>query len=195
MSTPTRISVPQKNLNKFKQVLLYILGKVGSKPNIGETVIYKLLYFIDFNFYEKYEDQLIGATYIKNQHGPTPKEFIKIRKEMIEKDEIVKVKGKYFNFPQTKYLPLILPDLTQLKAHELKVIDDVLNQLSDMNAKQISQYSHEDVPWVTASKGEPIDYETVFYRTSCYSVREYDADPDNKASRLRERLQETTQTV
>jgi hypothetical protein len=78
MGTVTRISIPQKNLKKFEQVLLYILCKVGSKPNIGETVIYKLLYFIDFNFYEKYEEQLIGATYIKNQYGPTPKEFIKV---------------------------------------------------------------------------------------------------------------------
>ena len=46
-----RINVPQKNLQKFKEVLLYILTKVGSKTNIGETVIYKLLYFIDFDFY------------------------------------------------------------------------------------------------------------------------------------------------
>jgi len=37
-----RINVPQKNLEKFKEVLIYILNKVGSKPNIGETVIYKL---------------------------------------------------------------------------------------------------------------------------------------------------------
>ncbi|MCK4522913.1 helix-turn-helix transcriptional regulator, partial [Candidatus Aerophobetes bacterium] len=35
-----RINVPQKNLEKFKEVFLYILNKVGSKPNIGETVIY-----------------------------------------------------------------------------------------------------------------------------------------------------------
>jgi len=62
----TRINVPQKNLEKFKEVLLYILNKVGSKPNIGETVLYKLLYFTDFDFYEKYEEQLIGATYVKN---------------------------------------------------------------------------------------------------------------------------------
>jgi len=48
-----RISVPQKNIEKFKEVLLYILGEVGSKPNIGQTVLYKLLYFIDFNYYEK----------------------------------------------------------------------------------------------------------------------------------------------
>src|SRR4030042_3590885 len=101
-----RINVPAKNLDKFKEVLLYILGKVGSKPNIGETVIYKLLYFIDFDYYEKHEEQLIGATYIKNAHGPTPREFRKIVDKMIEEKEIIKVKDKYFSFPQTKYLPL-----------------------------------------------------------------------------------------
>ena len=35
-----RISVPQKNLKKFKEVLLYVLNKVGAKPNIGETVLH-----------------------------------------------------------------------------------------------------------------------------------------------------------
>src|SRR5262245_30799211 len=30
-----RISVPAKNLKKFKEVLLYILSRVGAKPNIG----------------------------------------------------------------------------------------------------------------------------------------------------------------
>jgi transcriptional regulator with XRE-family HTH domain len=36
-----RINVPQKNIQKFKDVFLYILNKVGSKPNIGETVFYR----------------------------------------------------------------------------------------------------------------------------------------------------------
>src|SRR4030042_3366206 len=61
--TDIRIVMPRANVKKFKEVLLYILSKVGAKPNIGETVLYKLLYFIDFDFYEKYEEQLIGATY------------------------------------------------------------------------------------------------------------------------------------
>src|SRR3990167_2670304 len=61
-----RISIPQKNLAKFKEVLLYVLSQVGGKPNVGETVLYKLLYFIDFDFYEKFEEQLIGTTYIRN---------------------------------------------------------------------------------------------------------------------------------
>ena len=167
-----RISVPQRNLQKFKEILIYILEKVGSKPNMGETVLYKLLYFIDFNFYEKYEEQLIGATYIKNHHGPTPKEFIKIVREM-EGKELVKVQDKYFQYPQTKYLPLRKSDLTQFKAHEKEVIDDVLNSLSNMNASEISEYSHNDVPWQTTEDGEIIEYEAVFYRTPPYSVRNY----------------------
>ncbi|MCK4673622.1 SocA family protein, partial [candidate division WOR-3 bacterium] len=171
-----RINLPQKNLNKFKEVLLYILNKVGSKPNIGETVIYKLLYFIDFDYYEKYEDQLIGAAYLKNNYGPTPIEFRKVVEKMIKNREIIKVKNKYFVYPQTKYLPLRKPDLSELKATEIEIINNVLNRFSDMNAIQISEYSHNDVPWLTTENGETIEYESVFYRTAPYSVRIYSED-------------------
>jgi len=168
-----RINVPQRNLKKFKEALLYILGKVGSKPNIGETVIYKFLYFIDFDYYEKYEEQLVGASYIKNTYGPTPIEFRKIVDKMIKDKEIVKAANEYFSFPQTKYLPLRKPDLTELKASEVELIDEVLCRLSGMNATQISDYSHNDVPWLTTEGGKIIEYEAVFYRTPPYSVREY----------------------
>ena len=53
-----RIRVPKKKLDIFKQVFLYILNKVGGKPNVGETVLHKLLYFIDFDYYEKFEENL-----------------------------------------------------------------------------------------------------------------------------------------
>lgn len=171
----TRISVPQKKIEKFKAVLLYILNKVGSKNNIGETVIYKLLYFIDFNYYERYEEQLMGATYMKNTHGPTPLEFKKITDSM-EGKELTKCKIDYFKYPQTKYLPLKKPDISVLKATEIEVIEDVLKKLSDMNANEISEYSHKDVPWMTTEDGERIDYESVFYRTMPYSVRTYDEE-------------------
>src|SRR4030067_1336526 len=125
-----RISVPQKNLQKFKEVLLYILNKVGAKPNIGETVIYKLLYFIDFDFYENYEEQLIGATYMKNQYGTTPIEFAKIVEQMIKEGTIEKVKSDYFNYPQTKYLPRNKPDLTKFKASGIEGGEEGLNRIS-----------------------------------------------------------------
>lgn len=178
-----RISIPQKNLKKFKEVLLYILNKVGAKPNIGETVLYKLLFYIDFDYYERYEEQLIGATYIKNHYGPTPKEFTKIIEKMVNDRELVRVKDKYFTHPQTKYLPLREPDLSVLTGREKELIDDVLNRLSDMNAKQISEFSHNDVPWLTTDEGRVIPYESVFYRTTPYSVRQL-TDSDQPARHI-----------
>ncbi len=169
-----RISIPQKNLEKFKEVLLYILTKVGGKPNVGETVLFKLLYFIDFDYYEKYEEQLIGATYIKNQHGPTPVEFQILIEQAIGAGEIELIKSKFFGHDQKKYLAIRRPDLSKLgDAREIKHIDDVLARLSDYNARELSALSHEDVPWIIAEDLKTIDYESVFYRTTKTSVRHY----------------------
>jgi transcriptional regulator with XRE-family HTH domain len=171
-----RISIPQKNLKKFKEILLYILAKVGAKPNVGETVLYKLLYFIDFDYYEKYEEQLIGATYQKNTFGPTPLEFETLIKDMVENNEIVKVNNKYFKYSQKKYLPTRDANLSVIDGRELGHIEEVLNRLSDKNATELTEYSHEDVPWIVTENHKPIEYEAVFYRTSKTSVRNYDED-------------------
>ncbi len=166
-----RISVPTKNVAKFREVLLYILNKVGARPNIGETVLYKLLYFVDFDFYEKYEEHLIGATYLKNTFGPTPVEFRSIVNKMIDEGEIECVKSKYFKKEQKKYLPRREPRLEELSAREVKLVDEVIDRLADKNATQISDYSHEDIPWLVTENQGIIDYETVFYRTAQYSIR------------------------
>ncbi|PIP16065.1 MAG: XRE family transcriptional regulator [Candidatus Portnoybacteria bacterium CG_4_10_14_0_2_um_filter_43_36] len=169
-----QIRVTEKHLEKFKQVLLYVLGKVGSKPNVGETVLHKLLYFIDFDYYEKFEENLMGATYIKNHHGPTSKEMGAILANMQEKGEIEAVKSGYFKYEQKKYLPRKRPNLDAFSAREIEHIDDVLARLSDKNAKEIENYSHEDIPWKVAKDGQPLSYESVFYRDERYSVRNYD---------------------
>jgi len=172
-----RISIPQKNFEKFREILLYILFQVGGKPNVGETVLYKLLYFIDFDYYEKYEEQLIGATYIKNHFGPTPVEFKKLVEKMIKDGELEIIKSKSFQYDQKRYLAVREPDFAKLlSAQELQHINDVLARLSDKNATELSDYSHQDVPWIVAEEGKPIDYESVFYRTPKTSVRNYEAD-------------------
>ncbi len=171
-----RIDVPQKNVKKFKEVFLYILEKVGGKPSVGMTVIYKLLYFIDFDFYEKFEEQLIGARYIKNHYGPTPIEFKKVVEDMEKRGELEVVKSKYFQHDQTKYLPRRQADISLLNALEIKHVDEVLQRLSDKSATELSEYSHKDIPWITAKEGTIIPYESVFYRTKDTSVREYADD-------------------
>ena len=171
-----RISIPQEKVEKFKQVLLYVLSKIGGKPNIGQTVLYKLLYFIDFDYYEKFEEQLMGARYIKNTHGPTPIAFDKIVKVLKEEGKIEEIKSIFYRYEQTKYLinPKENIDLTGLSGQEIAHIDSELNRLSDLSATQISALSHKDTPWLVAKNKELLDYEHVFYRPEETSVREYE---------------------
>ena len=169
-----RISVPQENVKKFKETFLYILEKIGALPNIGEAVICKILYFIDFDYYEKYEEQLIGAVYIKNHHGPTPAAFTEIVKQMEKNKDIVQVVKKYFQYDQKKYLPLIKADLSIFSAQEKDLIDTEIERFKDFNASRIKEYSHKDIPWIGAENLHPISYEAVFYRTPEFSVRQYD---------------------
>ena len=171
-----RISVPTLQVNKFQNVLLYILERCAGKPNVGETVLYKLLYFSDFNYYELYEEHLTGAKYRKLPYGPVPQKLDTIINQMIEKGQLQRVKTEYHGYPQTRYLPLVKADLTELKASEKEIIDRVIEQMSDWSAAMLSNYSHGDKPWKASKEGEEINYELAFYRRPPYSIRVYEDD-------------------
>ena len=170
-----RIFVPQKKLDKFKQVLLYMLEKTAGKPNIGMTALYKLLYFTDFDYYEKYGEQVMGLTYIHNHYGPTPREFVKVVEGMKQGGDLEEVKSTHFVYEQKKFLPRRSADLSKLSAQETAMVDSVLARYGDLSATQLTELSHEDPPWVAAKPGENLDYELVYYRPEKLSVREYDA--------------------
>ena len=164
-----------KNINnKFKQVFLYVLKKVGSKPNVGQTVLHKLMYFIDFDYFEKHGKSITGIIYKKNHHGPTfdPSLIKSLEDDLL----IISIDGNYKGCKQKKYLPTIEPDLSVLSGEEINHIDEVLNKHSNKTAKQIEDYSHGDVPWKVTEKNQPIEYESVFYRDEIYSVRDTSLD-------------------
>jgi uncharacterized phage-associated protein len=168
-----RISVPQLKVKKFKNILLYTLERCGGKPNVGETVLYKLLYFSDFNFYETCEEHLTGAQYRKLPYGPVPQKFDSLVSQMIEKGRLQRMKTEYHGYPQIRYIPLEIADLTEMTAAEKDVIDRVIDRFSDWTASAISDYSHKDMPWKATDNGDIIDYELAFYRESPFSVRNF----------------------
>ena len=65
----------QTNLDKMEQVLHYIIHEAGHLPHVGKTVLFELLYFCDFDYYEMYEEHLTGEHYQKLVYGPAPVHF------------------------------------------------------------------------------------------------------------------------
>lgn len=116
------------------------------EKNVGKTVLYKLLYFSDFNFFEFYEKSLTNESYRKLPRGPAPIHFDVAVKELIDEGKInVTTKKIPLERVMYNYSSLKQPSIN-FSEEELSVIDDVINDLSYMNANQISEYSHGDMP-------------------------------------------------
>lgn len=164
------------DIEKFKAVLHYIISECGHKSNVGKTVLYKLLYFSDFDFYELFEKKMTGESYRKIENGPAPIHFDNAKQELINEGRIEEVKEVYPYYTQFRYKSLKKPDLSLLNKDELRTIKKVINKCSHMNANEISPYSHKDVPYIVAEFKEIIDYGFVFYRYPEFSVREYDGE-------------------
>lgn len=170
---------PRLHKEKLTNLILYILERCAGKPNVGETVLYKLLYFCDFNYYEIYEEHLSGATYRKLANGPVPREVSAILNDMEASSQLKSLTVKYFGYSQKRYLPLVSANKKLFNGAELDVVDSVLDKLSGMSASEISEYSHGDIPWKASKELQLIDYELVFYRDVPYSVRTYNGEDDD----------------
>ena len=169
-----RNSMPSFNFQKCKNILLYILERCAGKPNVDETVLYKLMYFSDFNYYEKFEEHLSGMNHRKLPSGPVPQFLDDVLNRMIADEQIYRIKTTFQHLPHTRFLPLTKPVLTNLKASEKDVIDRVIDQMSDWSSSTLTNYSHKDMPWLASKDGELMNYELVFYREAPFSVRSYD---------------------
>lgn len=174
-----RESKPRLVKEKLTNLILYILERCAGKPNIGETVLYKLLYFCDFNYYEIYEEHLSGATYRKLANGPVPREVSEILSGMETAGQLKSFQVDYFGYTQKRYMPLVSANKKLFNGAELEVVDNVLDKLSGMSATEISKYSHGDMPWKAAKDRQVIDYELAFYREAPYSARTYNGEDDD----------------
>lgn len=157
------------NTEKFKELLLYILHRIGIKPNIWKTVLYKLLYFCDFDYFEKYGKSITGMQYIKLPMGPAPYKFDVITMQMQKDNELLSINSEYGGYRQQKYFPN--RNYQQIfSAQELEVIERVLKNLSDAKASEISEYSHHDKPREMTKDMEIINYSLTKKREYPYSI-------------------------
>lgn len=93
---------------------------------------------------------------------------------MTLKKQLKRFKIDYKGTPQTRYIHLMKPDLTNLKASEKDVIDRVIEQYTVWSQSAITEYSKKDLPLQASADEDIINYELTLYREDPYSVRNYD---------------------
>ena len=151
---------------KFKNLILYILARCWQKPNIWKTVLNKLLYFSDFNYYEFKWESISGQDYLKLPRWPVPKDIDKVLEQMQGDSQIKKIETEFWWYKQIRFIPNLKYNLSEFNWLEIEIIDNVIDKLSNMTASQVSEYSHKDVPYmVTKWIWDKIDYQLAHMRT------------------------------
>ncbi len=150
---------------KYKQVILYLCAKLGKEVK-GKKKLAKLLYFIDFDFYEKNQKHFIGDTYKALPMGPFPVSMEAVTKEMV-KDGSLKIDSinEWDGYAPTEtYTGLQSPTDAGFTKEEKEMLDRVIQKYGHLNGKQLEDLTHAEAPYSGTKPNEEIFYELAFYR-------------------------------
>src|SRR3989338_5150775 len=73
------------NEKKYRNAILFFAKKVQN-GTLGKLKLMKLLYYLDFDFFEKYGRSVTGDEYLRFEYGPVPHMGEKILKQMSGKE-------------------------------------------------------------------------------------------------------------
>jgi uncharacterized phage-associated protein len=166
----------QFDREKFKTLVVYIAWKAGRRDWFGATKLKKVLWFAEARAFVLHGQPIVGATYIRQKHGPVPRQFMPIRVEL-ERERQVKVfkEGKL-----TRITADAKPDMSRFTAAEMQIIDHWIEHIDkEHTAKSISEQSH-DHGWEIAA----MDEEIPLYAVLAERIRE---PTDQDLERLKEK--------
>lgn len=159
---PQTMRTFSSNEGKLKELILYIAANSQDDPKFGSTKLNKLLFACDLFAYGELGAPVTGVTYAKRQHGPAPRRIPVVIEEMIGEGCLVVAPRPYGRYKQNRPIALRAADLSAFSAAEVALIHEVLQTFEEVNAKQISQWSHGLCGWAIAEPDQDIPYEAVF---------------------------------
>lgn len=158
------------NRKKYQNAVLYLCKKLGGEVR-GKKKLAKLLYFADFDLYEKRQKSLTGDVYKALPMGPFPITLEKITQEM-KKNKILKVENieEHEGYNATEvYKCFADPDIEVFDDEEIKMLNRISVKYGQLNGKQLEELTHAEAPYVGTELSKEIPYELSFYRGTDFS--------------------------
>lgn len=147
---------------KFQEAILYVASESEEDQHFGATKLNKILYFADFKSFGILGRPITGATYVRLERGPAPREMLPALREMEAEGSISRIERRYFNLLQKRVVPEQEPTLAVFTGEELEILGNVIDELRHLNAAEVTALSHLETGWRLAEPGEPIPYAMTF---------------------------------
>lgn len=165
---------PDFDVEKMRQCILYFVQN-GDPDTLGKTKLMKLLYYADFDHYERFDESITGATYRKLPAGPVPKAAFEMLDQMVRENVLSVEQVPTPSFVRNKYEALESFDRSLFTDEELETLETVSQRWRTVKTNDIVAASHDDPPWIAVASGSEIPYHLVYYRNT-YGEMELEED-------------------
>ncbi|MDP3882603.1 MAG: Panacea domain-containing protein [Candidatus Staskawiczbacteria bacterium] len=152
------------NEKKYKNLILFFANKIRN-GTLGKLKIMKLMYFLDFDYFEKYGKSISGDEYLRYDLGPVPRTAKRILEKMDGKDiRITKKKiGLGYN-DQQLIEPIKDFDVKLFSKEELLMMEEIAGKWEKFSGTDMKNASHGEAPWIATKPNDVIDYNLAYYR-------------------------------
>lgn len=160
--------MPDLRARKHREAILYFMNEC-SDGALGTTKLYKLLYYLDFDHYERYGVSVTGDRYRKQQFGPVG-ESANLRLQQMLRDgeySAARIPWNHGDGAQTVYTPRRPADLTVFDESELQLLCELRDRFQHDTARLLADGTHLEAPWLmTGEIGSEIPYYLAHLRRS-----------------------------
>jgi len=152
------------NEKKYKNAVLFFAKKVQN-GTLGKLKMMKLLYFLDFDFFEKYGKSVTGDNYLRFENGPVPQMAEKILKEMNGKEIKITNKKVANGYNDQQHIEALKEfDMNVFAKEELIMLEEVADKWEKFSGSEMKTATHGEAPWIATKPNEIIDYNLAYYR-------------------------------
>ncbi|MDO8617920.1 MAG: Panacea domain-containing protein [Candidatus Uhrbacteria bacterium] len=155
------------NKEKYQEAILYLCQQLDGEIK-GKKKLAKLLYFADFDYYEKNGQPITGDIYYALPMGPFPTSLEKVIHSMEKNGELKIESVEEFG---AEYAPTEIyhcvarhPSVSHLSSEEKLMLDRIAKKYGGLTGKQLEELSHQEAPYVATDIQKKIPYELAYYR-------------------------------
>lgn len=152
------------NEKKYKNAIIFFAKKIQN-GTMGKLKLMKLLYYLDFDFFEKYGRSVTGDEYLRFEKGPVPRMAEKILKQMTGKELKVTKRVIGNGYKDMQHIEAAADfDINVFSKEELVMLEEIAAKWEKFTGTEMKNASHGEAPWIAAKPNEIIDYNLAYYR-------------------------------
>jgi len=152
------------NQKKYKNAVLFFAKKIQN-GTLGKLKMMKLLYYLDFDFFEKYGRSVTGDEYLRFENGPVPRMAEKILKEMGGKNIKITHRKMGNGYKDQAHIEALTDfDIATFTKEELIMLEEVASKWEKFTGAEMKSATHGEAPWIATKSNGVIDYNLAYYR-------------------------------